>query len=94
LSVLAVTLSIVAPASIFSRVLFGWHAVGSAFGPVLVLILAGFSVDPKRILWSIWIGFAGTVILHWFPNTPGDWLERLLPLGIAAIIAISGSRKD
>lgn len=93
LSLLAVALAIVAPATIFDRVLFAWHAIGSAFGPLLLLILAGFRINPKFVLASIWLGFGATVILHWFPDTPGDWLERLIPFALAGIVALMGGSK-
>jgi len=94
LSIVAIILAIGAPATIFNRVLFAWHAVGSALGPLLLLILAGFRVKPKYILGSIWIGFGATVILHWLPDSPGDWLERLAPFAIALAIAAIGTRNS
>ncbi|CAN5206893.1 sodium/proline symporter PutP [soil metagenome] len=90
LSVIAVLLALFAPQAIFSRVLFAWHAVGSAFGPVLVLRLAGCEIRPAAVLGSLAAGFGVTVIIHAFPDAPGDYIERLLPLALAFAIAWLG----
>ena len=90
-SLLAVLLAIAAPATIFARVLFAWHALGSAFGPLLVVRLAGRRVASGAALASIALGFSLTVVFFWLPDTPGDWLERLVPLGAAAAVAWIGS---
>jgi sodium/proline symporter len=39
-------------------------------------------------------GFGLTVLISWFPNTPGDVAERILPFILALSIAIMGSRKQ
>jgi Na+/proline symporter len=90
-SLAAVLLATLAPASIFERVLFAWHAVGAAFGPILLIQLAGFRIKPRFVLSSIWVGFGMTVLFHSFENTPGDWLERLVPFFLAAIVAFAGA---
>jgi len=87
---IAVGLALYAPQAIFSRVLFAWHAVGSAFGPVLVLRLLGMQIRPPAILGSLAAGFGLTVFLHAFPDAPGDAAERLLPLALAFAIAWRG----
>lgn len=92
LSVLAMLLAIVAPSAIFSRVLFAWHALGSAFGPVLVLRLSGYRLDSRGVLASIASGFGLTVVFYLLPDAPGDWMERLIPLVVAFAVAW-GSRR-
>jgi Na+/proline symporter len=91
-SLIAMTLAIAAPATIFSRVLFAWHALGSAFGPVLILRLRGHELAGKAVLLSIVAGFGLTVIFYLLPDQPGDWLERLAPLAVAFAIAWTGRR--
>ena len=90
LSLLATLLALFAPQAIFSRVLFAWHAVGSAFGPIVMLRCAGFTVRQRPKLAAIVVGFALTVWLNWQPNSPGDWLERLAPFLVALVIAWFG----
>ena len=92
-SLVAMLIAMFAPAAIFFRVLFAWHALGSAFGPPLVLRLAGLRIAPRAILASIATGFGLTVLLHWFtPDAPGDWVERLVPLVAALGVAWAGRR--
>ncbi len=89
---LAVLLAIFAPDKIFTRVLFAWHAVGSAFGPLVIMRVLGRSVDSRAILGCLLSGFGLTVLLHAQADAPGDVSERLLPLVIALLIAAAGSR--
>jgi sodium/proline symporter len=90
---LAIMISLWLPQSIFTRVLFAWHALGSAFGPPLVARLAGFELPPAGVFAAMAAGFAGTVLLYWLPNTPGDWAERLLPLTASAGICLAAARR-
>ncbi len=84
---LAAVLALLVPDSIFRRVLFAWHAVGSAFGPLLFFVLIGRRPPAGQALASMLTGFCLTVALHWLPDTPGDWAERLIPLAAAAAVA-------
>ncbi|EED31064.1 Na+/solute symporter [gamma proteobacterium NOR5-3] len=85
LVVLAVLIALFLPEKIFSRVLFAWIALGSAFGPLVFARLARWSVTPMATLLSVSLGFASAVALYLAPNTPGDIAERLLPFTIAAL---------
>lgn len=89
----AMLLAMFAPDTIFRRVLFAWHAVGSAFGPALLLRLAGLQLRSGFVLASIVSGFGATVALHWPADTPGDFAERLLPFALALAIAWTGRRR-
>jgi sodium/proline symporter len=91
--ILSTVLALVWRADIFSRVLFAWAALGSAFGPVLLLRLSGRSVTPGGTLASMLTGFGLTVVLSWLPNTPGDVAERVLPFVLAFGIALAFSKK-
>ena len=91
--IMATTLALVWRADIFSRVLFAWSAAGSAFGPILIMRLLGRSVSARGTLAAMLAGFTLTVLISWFPNTPGDVAERILPFALALIIAILASRK-
>ena len=93
LTVTALMLAIFLPESIFDRVLFAWHALGSAFGPAIVLTLLGRQIAASSLFRGMLVGFAGTVVLHWLPNTSGDWAERLLPLVLGFIVTGMGSAR-
>lgn len=90
---LATALALFWQADIFSRVLFAWSAAGSAFGPILIMRLLGRSISPVATLSAMILGFGLTVLISFFPDTPGDVAERLLPFFVAFGIAVSGSKR-
>jgi sodium/proline symporter len=90
---LATLLALFWRADIFSRVLFAWAAIGSAFGPILLMRLAGRQLAATATLAAMLAGFGITVLLSLLPNTPGDVAERVLPFVIAMLIAAVGSRR-
>ncbi len=85
LATLAVMIALFLPERIFSRVLFAWIALGSAFGPLVFARLARWSVTPTAALASVLLGFVSAVVLYLAPDTPGDIAERLLPFSLAAL---------
>jgi sodium/proline symporter len=92
LSIIAVVVAVLLPQTIFARVLFAWTALGAAFGPPLLVRLAGFDVPPAALFAAMATGFLGTVCFYWLPNTPGDWLERLVPFFVSLAICLSAAR--
>ncbi|MCO7227079.1 sodium/proline symporter [Pleionea sp. CnH1-48] len=90
---LAVLLALWVDQSIFNRVLFAWHAIGSAFGPVLIIRLMRRHISNKAVLGSMLTGFALTVLINSQPNLPGDIAERWIPFITALMIAWFGSQK-
>ena len=90
--ILATILALVWRADIFSRVLFAWSSLGSAFGPILILRLMGRSISARATLAAMLTGFGLTVLISWFPAMPGDFAERIPPFLIALAIAVGGSR--
>ena len=89
----AVILAIAFPESIFNRVLFAWQALAAAFGPLLMVTLWRGAVAPRWRIAALSTGFLLTVVLNWTIDSPGDWVERLLPLAAALALALTGSRK-
>lgn len=94
LGVLAVLLSILSPQAIFDRVLFAWQALAAAFGPILVVMLWRGAIDVSYKLAAMVVGFAGTVSLSFAENSPGDAVERWVPMLAALIICWIGARKE
>jgi sodium/proline symporter len=90
---ISLLISLYAPDAIFSRVLFAWAAIGSGFGPLIIMILAGYNIKGGYRLLAIFSGFTLTVYFNWQPNSPGDVLERVLPFIIAGVIAFMGREK-
>ena len=89
----ATLLALFAPQSIFLRVLFAWHALGASFAPLVYMAMLGRQVRSGYALAVLICGFTFTVLLHQQPDTPGDWLERLVPFIVTMCIAIAGSRR-
>ncbi len=86
LCVVSVSVAILLPSDIFSRVLFAWGAMGAAFGPVIVLRIAGVNLNPKAILPAMITGLSLTIFFYLQPNSVGDILERLVPFVISFIL--------
>ena len=72
-------IAVMIPDKIFTRVLFAWTAMGSAFGPSVISRILRWNVSSTSILFSIIAGFTLAVLFFLLPNTPGDWLERVAP---------------
>jgi sodium/proline symporter len=91
IGLLAILLAIEFPERIFTRVLFAWQALAAAFGPILVVTLWRGPVRPGWRIAALVTGFALTVVLSWTVDSPGDWVERLVPLTLALALAVWGS---
>ncbi len=89
LVVAAVAVALYLPESIFNRVLFAWIALGSAFGPLVFLRLAGYEAAPAAIVLSILTGFSLSVLFYLMPDTPGEILERLAPFCCAFAVLLT-----
>jgi sodium/proline symporter len=83
----AILLTVLAPASIFDRVLFAWTALGGAFGPVFVSRAMGLKPRASGIVVAMLAGFVLAVFFNQFASLPGlewarpgSWAERILPL--------------
>ena len=76
-------IAIMIPDKIFSRVLFAWTAMGSAFGPSVISKILKWNINASSVLLSIIMGFVLAVLFFLLPNTPGDWLERVVPFTLS-----------
>jgi len=93
LGAIAIALAVFFPDDIFGRVLFAWQALAAAFGPLLVVTLWRGPVLPAWRVAALVSGFTLTVVLSWTIESPGDWVERLVPLALALALALLGSKK-
>lgn len=87
---ISMLIALYAPQEIFSRVLFAWAAIGSAFAPLLIILLLGKHVKGAYRFAAILVGFTLTVYFNWQENSPGDVMERVVPFVIALVIAYAG----
>jgi len=97
---LAVALALALPATIFSRVLFAWSALGAAFGPVVLVRVLHREPAGWAILTAILAGFVMTVFFYlagqmggesWaaaLARLPGDPFERIVPWVLPFILLI------
>ena len=90
---LAVVIALFLPEKIFSRVLFAWIALGSAFGPLVFARLAEWRVAPAAAIVSVVTGFSAAVVLYLLPDTPGDIAERVLPFTAASMALLAGRER-
>lgn len=72
---IAIVVSLVLPSTIFDRALLAWTALGSAFGPLVMLRLAGVRVKSFGIFLGINVGFLLAVFFHF---NPGDFIQQYL----------------
>jgi sodium/proline symporter len=96
LTVLAISLAAVLVAlwvdeTIFSSVLFAWTAMGSAFGPLLLVTVLRARPPSGAVLAAMATGFVLSVAAHLWPVTEGGAFERVVPFGLALAIAWLGS---
>lgn len=87
LSIGAVLVALYATSEIFGSVLFAWSAMGSAFGPVLLVRVVRGRVPAGQILASMVVGFSLSVLAYSLPETKGGPWERVAPWVIALAIA-------
>ena len=90
LGIAAVILALYFPATIFDRVLFAWQVLGNAFGPLLIVLLFAGPVDARYRLAAMLSGALLTVVISFFPQAPGNAVERLVPFFLALVIAWIG----
>lgn len=93
ISIIAIGVAIFLPEAIFSRVLFAWNAIGAAFGPTVILRLAGMRFSGRLVFLAIAVGFFGTLFFSWQANWPGDFAERVIPFAAGLAVLILGRNK-
>ena len=93
LSLASVAVAFIGTQEIFSRVLFAWSALGSAFGPLLLVTVLRGRVRGGYTLAAMATGFFASVILYSFPETKGAF-ERWIPFLSALSIALFGVERD
>ena len=69
------------------------RALAAAFGPLLAVTLWRGAVAPGWRIATVSSGFLLTVALSWTVESPGDWVERLVPMALALLIALLGTRR-
>ncbi|MBL8269739.1 sodium:solute symporter family transporter [Steroidobacter sp.] len=92
-AVLVVLSTLWAPSTVFEHAMFGYSTLGACFGPLLLVRLSGKRVRPGATIAAIWAGFLLSVIFHLLPDSPGDFLERVMPFVASLGIALTGGER-
>ncbi|MFL6575130.1 MAG: sodium:solute symporter family transporter [Povalibacter sp.] len=85
--------SLWAGARVIDQALFAFTLIGSAFGPLMIVRLSGKRVRPGSTLGAMWAAVMLTLLFHALPDSPGDFLERVLPFVAALGIALTGGER-
>ena len=91
LVVFSVLVTLFMPEAIFSRAVFAWVALGASFGPIVFVRACSRRLSPGATLFTMVAGFALAITFYLLPDTPGDFMERVVPFAIALAIAWTGS---
>lgn len=92
-AILAICACLYAPEKIFQHAIFGYTALGAAFGPLLLVRLSGKKIRPGSTLGAMWAGFILSLLFHLLPDSPGDFLERVLPFVASLGVALTGGER-
>lgn len=92
-AILACCVAFYVPTSVLDQVIFAFNALGASFGPLLVVRLSGKRIRPGSTLGAMWAGFVLSFLFHLLPDSPGDFLERVLPFVAALGIALTGGER-
>lgn len=92
-ALLAIVIAVSIPLGLVEQGLLAFTAMGAAFGPLLLVRLSGKRIRPGSALGAMWAGFILTLLFHLLPDSPGDFLERVLPFLAALGIALTGGER-
>lgn len=89
----AASISLLAPAPLLDRALFAFTTLGASLGPLVLVRLSGKRIRPGSMLGAMWSGLALSLLFHLLPDSPGDFLERVLPFVASLGVALSGGER-
>jgi Na+/proline symporter len=82
-----------APDGLADHSLFAFTTLGAALGPLMLVRLSGKRIRPGSTLGAMWSACALSLLFHLLPDSPGDFLERVLPFVAALGIALTGGER-
>ena len=92
-AILACVALLYTTSGIVEHAMFAFTALGASLGPLLLVRLSGKRIRPGSTLGAMWAGFLLSLIFHLLPDSPGDFLERVLPFIAALGIALTGGER-
>jgi sodium/proline symporter len=81
------------PSGIVDHAMFAFTALGASLGPLILVRLSGKRIRPGSTLGAMWAGFLLSLVFHLLPDSPGDFLERVLPFIASLGIALTGGER-
>ncbi|HEY8538125.1 MAG TPA: hypothetical protein VIL28_04610 [Steroidobacteraceae bacterium] len=92
-AIVAACVALYGPAVSIENSMLAFTLLGAAFGPLVLVRIAGKRIRPGPALAAIWAGAILTIVFHLLPDSPGDFLERVLPFVAALGIALTGGER-
>jgi Na+/proline symporter len=92
-AVIVIGVAVAADRGVIARWLFGYTTLGAVFGPLVLVRMSGKRIRPGAILGAMWAAFLLSMLFHALPDSPGDFLERVLPFVSALGIALTGGER-
>lgn len=92
-AILAACVALYSPAPLLEQSMFAFTLLGAAFGPLVLVRVAGKRIRPTAALGAMWAGAILVSLFHLLPDSPGDFLERVLPFVAALGIALTGGER-
>lgn len=95
----ALVAALLLPKDVFGNVLFAWAALGSAFGPLLLVRLCIGPVAPRYGFAAMVVG-GGSAVLFFYVNKlgltelPAGFLDRVVSWLLALAVALVGARRS
>ncbi len=83
--------AMVVPKNIFDHVLFAWAALGSAFGPLLLVRLFRGPIAPRWALASTATGGLLAIGGYYYPVLSSGFADRVLSWALALAVALVGA---
>ena len=81
------------PGTIVEHAMVAFTSLGASLGPLLLVRLSGKRIRPGSTLGAMWAGFLLSLIFHLLPDSPGDFLERVLPFIASLGVALTGGER-
>jgi len=94
----ALVAALLLPKDVFGNVLFAWAALGSAFGPLLLVRLCVGPVAPPFALAAMMVG-GGSAVLFFYAHrlgvtdVPAGFLDRVVSWVLALAVALVGAKR-
>ncbi len=89
----ATAAALVVPSNVFDNVMFAWAALGSSFGPLLLVTLLCAPVPARWATATLLVGGLGAILGFYFPLLAKGFPDRVLAWLAALAVAFVGARR-